>query len=357
MAYEWDGKAGFYHSPRGQNILAELNEAITAAGGTPITGDSPAGQKIRDALAELDESIAEGGGGGEPSAHMKRAEFTVDGEFVVPADCHEILVFAVAGGSGGGGGGGGASTGAGPGGGAGGSGAQSGGAVTQRMKVTPGETLEVTVGQGGAGGAGGGGGNNAIGGNGTPGTVGTKSSIVGAVDRVEASQVIIGAAGGGGAAVAGGTPVLLTGPQVQQDTFTGGGTSGLQGVNGASHANGGGGGYGGQGGPPRGQAAWNSVAAVAPAGQVGGTSVKFGANVDPFGRGFGVTKNAAGGNGGAGGGANAGVDGEDGAVPGGGGAGGGGGGGRVAASGVAGAGGAGGDGGAGYVSIVYFTAE
>lgn len=161
------------------------------------------------------------GGGGKV---LKVVEITSTGTWVVPAGADILVaVDACAGGAGGGG----AFT-AGGGGGGGGGGAACEGVL---LRVTPGETLTVTIGAGGAAGA--------SGGSPTAGAVGGNTSVVGAIDAVHC--VNSAQSGGnqstalnGGNGGAGSRPVYPEGVAPTGGTGGASASSGTAGSNGSS---------------------------------------------------------------------------------------------------------------------------
>lgn len=381
-----EDRGPFYKTPSSGSIYDRLRAIINDLGGTvppPVDPSSgpfykgPTASDVLAALAEIEEEAAAGGGGpGGAVATQRFAKFSANGTFDVPDDTEEIIVTILGAGSGGAGGGGGSGTGAAPGGGSGGFSGTSGYMVRRPFAVTPGETLDITIGQGGAGGAGGNGGNNAVGGDGTMGADGGATIVDGAVDSMEVPGAdgqrmspggvtragLGGQAAAGGAAPSAGLATNLGGFPMASPLFALADVTGANGTAGTSHANGGGGGAGGQNQTARGvQLQWTR-GQVGAAGQVGavygdGAASRSGSiSVDPFN--LGVTK-AGPGTGGDGGNGNAagglpGEDGEDGPM--GCGGGGGGGGGGSAAGNIGGNGGSGGDGGDGFVLIEYWSA-
>lgn len=196
--------------------------------------------------------------------------FTVDDTFIVPANVNVVYAYG-SGGGGGGGGGGGRATGSGGGGGAGG-----GGALPNLipLTVTPGETITITIGAGGAHGSGG----SAGGGNGGDGVAGGDSVFDGNVGTISFPG---GAGGQGGrgsvAGNAGGVAGSITwwnNPAGNGGTTSVAGSAGTRsafssGGSGGATTNGGGGGGGGGaslGAPANGGAGGNGPGAGGNAG-------------------------------------------------------------------------------------------
>src|SRR5688572_15300339 len=107
-----EDRGPFYKTPSSGSIFERLRQIIVNLGGTPPeveqTGPFYRGPKASDMIdaleaveVEAEEIAGNPGGGGDPLPVQKRTDFLASGTFVVPDDCYEVLVHAIAGGSGG----------------------------------------------------------------------------------------------------------------------------------------------------------------------------------------------------------------------------------------------------------------
>ncbi len=294
----------------------------------------------------------------------KTARFLATDTFDVPLDVEAVQVMILGAGMGGAGGGGGANAAPNYRGGSGGGGGANGFLAMAPMPVTPGETLDITIGAGGVGGGGGAAGNGGAGGDGLDSATAGDTIVAGAlktmtvrgIPSVSNNPPGLTRFGKGGTGAAGGVAGAISQVPATQSVSTdlianqnpGGGSASTVG---ATNGAGGGGGDGAPGQTPLFCASQQVLPHVDAAGVVGSQAQTF--SVEPAFRPGLPTQRAHGGNGG--GTAVNGAPGQDGQGAGTGGGGGGGGGGNAA--GIAGAGGKGGDGGPGYVEIEYWTAE